>query len=64
MNEDGSMGFELQEGIFKRFVDKARKNLENSQKSKEKIKKEISANTVMANFFDSIEYGVQEFYTI
>ena len=64
MNEDGSMGFELQEGIFKCFVDKARKNLENSQKSKEKIKKEISANTVMANFFDSIEYGVQEFYTI
>ena len=64
MNEDGSMGFELQEGIFKCFVDKARKNLENSKKSKEKIKKEISANTVMANFFDSIEYGVQEFYTI
>ena len=64
MNEDGSMGFELQEGIFKRFVDKARKNLENSQKSKEKIKQEVSANTVMANFFDSIEYGVQEFYTI
>ena len=64
MNEDGSMGFELQEGIFKRFVDKARKNLENSQKSKEKIKQELSANTVMANFFDNIEYGVQEFYTI
>ncbi len=64
MNEDGSMGFELQEGIFKCFVDKARKNLENSQKSKEKIKKEISANTVMANFFANIEYGVQEFYTI
>ena len=64
MNEDGSMGFELQEGIFKRFVDKARKNLENSQKSKEKIKQEVSANTVMANFFDNIEYGAQEFYTI
>lgn len=64
MNEDGSMGFELQDGIFKKFIDKARKNLENSQKSKEKIKKEISANNIMANFFDSIEYGVQEFYTI
>lgn len=64
MNEDGSMGFELQEGIFKRFVDKARKNLENSQKSKEKIKQEVFADDVMANFFDSIEYGVQEFYTI
>ncbi len=64
MNEDGSMGFELQDGIFKNFIDKARKNLENSQKSKEKIKKEISANNIMANFFDNIEYGVQEFYTI
>lgn len=64
MNEDGSMGFELQEGIFKRFTDKARKNLENSQKSKEKIKQELSANTVMANFFDSIEYSVKEFHTI
>ena len=64
MNEDGSMGFELQEGIFKRFVDKARKNLENSQKSKEKIKQEVFADDVMANFFDNIEYGVQEFYTI
>ena len=64
MNEDGSMGFELQEGIFKRFVDKARKNLENSQKSKEKIKQEVFADDVMANFFDNIEYGAQEFYTI
>jgi hypothetical protein len=64
MNEDGSMGFELQEGIFKCFVDKARKNLENSQKSKEKIKQEVFADDVMANFFDNIEYGVQEFYTI
>ena len=64
MNEDGSMGFELQEGIFKRFTDKARKNLENSQKSKEKIKQKLSANTVMANFFDSIEYSVKEFHTI
>lgn len=64
MNKDGSMGFELQDGIFKKFIDKARKNLENSQKSKEKIKKEISANNIMANFFDNIEYGVQEFYTI
>ena len=64
MNENGSMGFELQDGIFKKFIDKARKNLENSQKSKEKIKQEVFADDVMANFFDSIEYGVQEFYTI
>ena len=26
-NEDGSMGFELQDGVFKKFVDKARKTM-------------------------------------
>lgn len=31
MNEDGSMGFELQDGIFKKFVDRARKNFEDSK---------------------------------
>ena len=34
MNEDGSMGFELQDGIFKKFVDGARKNFENSKNQK------------------------------
>ncbi len=31
MNEDGTMAFELQDGIFKRFVERARKNFEESQ---------------------------------
>lgn len=35
MNADGSMAFELQDGIFKKFVDRARKNFEASEKSKE-----------------------------
>lgn len=39
INDDGSMGFELQDGIFKKFVDRARKNYENSLKSKEELKK-------------------------
>lgn len=30
-NEDGSMGFELQDGVFKKFVDKARRNYEYSK---------------------------------
>ena len=34
MNEDGSMGFELQDGIFKKFVDRARKNFEDSKNQK------------------------------
>jgi hypothetical protein len=33
MNDDGSMGFELQDGIFKKFVERARENYEKSQKS-------------------------------
>lgn len=43
VNEDGSMGFELQDGVFKKFVARARKNYEDSQKSKEVIQKEVSA---------------------
>jgi hypothetical protein len=64
MNEDGSMGFELQDGIFKSFVDKARSNFEDSQKSKEIREQEISAKTIMANFFADIEYEENEFQTI
>ena len=33
LNDDGSMGFVLQDGIFKRFIARARKNYENSQKT-------------------------------
>ncbi|MCD8123068.1 MAG: hypothetical protein LUE65_12715 [Clostridiales bacterium] len=39
VNEDGSMGFELQDGVFKKFVARARKNYEDSQKSKEEIQR-------------------------
>lgn len=64
MNEDGSMGFELQDGIFKKFVEKARKNFEDSQKSKEIREQEISANTILSNFFANIELGEEQFQTI
>ena len=33
------MGFELQDGIFKKFVDRDRKNFENANKTKELIEK-------------------------
>lgn len=64
MNEDGSMGFELQDGIFKSFVDRARRNFEDSQKPKEVIEKEISSNTALEEFFADIEFGEEEFRTI
>lgn len=64
MNEDGSMGFELQDGIFKSFVDRARRNFEDSQKPKEVREKEISSNAALEEFFADIEFGEDEFKTI
>lgn len=64
VNEDGSMGFELQDGVFKKFIARARKNYEDSQKSKEVIQKEVSAQDAMENFFSSIELDRTRFQTI
>lgn len=64
MNEDGSMGFELQDGIFKSFVDRARRNFEDSQKPKEVREKEISSNTALEEFFTDIEFGKDVFKTV
>lgn len=64
VNDDGSMGFELQDGIFKKFVARARKNYEDSRKSKETIEKELSVQESMAEFFGGIELGVDTFKTI
>ena len=64
MNKDGSIGFELQDGIFKKFVDRARKNFEDSKKSKELMEQEISAKTAMTEFFGSIDFGEEIFKTV
>ena len=64
INDDGSMGFELQDGIFKKFVARARKNYENSQKSEETIEKEMSVQKLMTEFFSSVELGTDTFKTV
>jgi len=64
LNADGSMGFALRDGIFKKFVDCARKNYEDSKKTKEVVEKELSAQEAMAEFFSDIEFGVDTFKTI
>ena len=64
VNDDGTMGFELQDGIFKKFVTRARKSYEDSQKSKETVEKELSVQEAMAEFFASLELGVDSFKTI
>ena len=64
VNDDGTMGFELKDGIFKKFVARARKNYEDSQKSNEDIEKELSIQDAMMNFFSNIDLGVDTFKTI
>ena len=64
VNDDGTMGFELQDGIFKKFVACARKNYEDSQKTREDVEKEVTVQESMEEFFSDIEFGVDTFKTI
>ena len=64
VNDDGSMGFELQDGVFKKFVARARKNYEDSQKSKEVVEQEVLVQDAMDSFFADIELGEDRFKTI
>lgn len=64
VNDDGTMGFELQDGIFKKFIARARKDYEDSLKSKETIEKELSVQEAWNDFFSSIELGVTSFKTV
>ena len=64
VNDDGTMGFELQDGIFKKFVARARKNYENAQKTKAIIKREASAQEALQDFFSNVELGVDVFRTV
>lgn len=64
VNDDGTMGFELQDGIFKKFVARARKNYEDSQKTREAVEKEVTVQESMEEFFSDIELGVDTFKTI
>ncbi|GEM_PF-74852 len=63
INADGSMGFTLQDGIFKKFIARARKNYEDSQKSTEDIEKEMSAYDALKNFLSDTEFGSTKFNT-
>ena len=63
-NEDGTIGFELKDGIFKEFISRARKNYEDSQKSEETIEKELSAQEAITTFLSNVECGKDTFNTI
>ena len=64
VNDDGTMGFELQDGIFKKFIARARKNYEDSQKTVEIIEREDAVEESLGEFFESIKMGVDTLKTI
>ncbi|MBR3419903.1 MAG: AAA family ATPase [Oscillospiraceae bacterium] len=61
---DGEMRFRLKDGIFKAFVDRAKKNFENSKKSQEAIEKEQSAQEALSAFLASTEFENKYFETL
>lgn len=60
-NNDGSMTFELEDGVFKKFVSRARTNYENSKKAKETIKKEASVDQKIDSFLSNVTLGTDTF---
>ena len=64
IENDGTIVFKLQDGIFKKFVDDARENYEDAHKSVEEYNKESSIEKSMDEFFSSIEIGVDIFKTV
>jgi len=64
VDDDGSVGFELQDGIFKRFVERARKNYEDAMKPQEVIEKEASVEKSIFDYLSKIELGVDELETV
>ena len=62
-NADGSMGFELKQGVFSQFVAKARKNYEESHKGQEEIEREASRIAALTDFLEKVNFGSDSFKT-
>lgn len=60
-NADGTMGFELQDGIFKKFVARARKNYVDPQKNAKDLEKEISAREAVDAFLSEVDLEKNKF---
>ena len=63
IGDDDTMSFELRDGLFKAFVDRARKNAEESDASLDFASKEETIRAAMEKFFSEINFGIQEFST-
>lgn len=63
-NNDGSVGFKLTPGIFMAFIDKARTNYEDSQKSDHDLSNERIAEKLLSDFLNNIEFDAEIYQTI
>ena len=57
------MKFELQDGIFKKFIDKARENYEKANKEENELKQETKVDIAIKNFLENTEFNSTEFTT-
>lgn len=62
-NEDGTMNFELQDGVFKKFIERAQKNFNDANKPKDILKNELNVQESMINYFSNIKFGLDELET-
>ena len=61
---NGQMGFELRPGIFKSFVEKARKNFENDKKSQAEFAREQTLEEQLSEFLDECQESATRLHTV
>lgn len=64
VEKNGTLGFELRDGVFKEFVDRARKNFENAHKSATEIEKELISEKKISNFLNKCQDSAEELETV
>lgn len=62
-DENGNVGFERKDGVFKAFCAKALENYVNSMKSRETLQMETSARELLEDFIDEAMENETEFHT-
>lgn len=60
INDDGTMNFQLEDGIFTKFVKKAQRNFDDAGKSIETLEREISAKDILDEYLSNVELGVEQ----
>ncbi|MCT7588048.1 AAA family ATPase [Aliarcobacter butzleri] len=59
-NENGDIELDKKGGVFKRIADKARENLEESQKEKIQVKEEITFRQKLDSFIEKLEIEIEK----